>query len=115
MVLSEPVEKRGSEVTDSSVMTSAEEAAISMRRLQGIAPRAALSSYKEATMGKPGEKRERRSAILEPDAAGIDIGAEAIYIAVPPDHDEHATRRFSSFTCDLYAWPSGWSVVASGR
>jgi|SRR3984893_6064176 len=74
-----------------------------MRRLQGIAPRAALSSYKEATMGKRGEKRERRSAILEPDAAGIDIGAEEIYVAVPPDRDEQATRRFSSFTCDLYA------------
>src|SRR3982074_3789445 len=74
-----------------------------MRRLQGIAPRAALSGYKEATMGKRGEKRERRSAILEPDAAGIDIGAEEIYVAVPPDRDEQATRRFSSFTCDLYA------------
>jgi transposase len=54
-------------------------------------------------MGKRGEKRERRSAILEPDAAGIDIGAEEIYVAVPPDRDEEATRRFSSFTCDLYA------------
>ena len=54
-------------------------------------------------MGKRGEKRERRSAILEPDAAGIDIGAEEIYVAVPLDRDEQATRRFSSFTCDLYA------------
>jgi transposase len=54
-------------------------------------------------MGKRGEKRERRAAILEPDAAGIDIGAEEIYVAVPPDRDEQATRRFSSFTCDLYA------------
>jgi transposase len=54
-------------------------------------------------MGKRGEKRERRSAILEPDAAGIDIGVEEIYVAVPPDRDEQATRRFSSFTCDLYA------------
>jgi transposase len=74
-----------------------------MRRLQGIAPRAALSGYKEASMGKRGEKRECRSAILEPDAAEIDIGAEEIYVAVPPDRDEQATRRFSSFTCDLYA------------
>jgi transposase len=74
-----------------------------MRRLEGNAPRAALSGYKEAIMGKRGEKRERRSAILEPDAAGIDIGAEEIYVAVPPDRDEQATRRFSSFTCDLYA------------
>jgi len=40
---------------------------------------------------------------LEPDAAGIDIGAEEIYVAVPPDRDEQSTRRFSSFTCDLHA------------
>jgi hypothetical protein len=42
-------------------------------------------------MGKRGEKRERRSAILEPDAAGIGIGAEEIYVAVPPDRDEQAS------------------------
>jgi hypothetical protein len=54
-------------------------------------------------MAKRGEKRERRSIVLEPDAAGIDIGAEEIYVAVPPDRDEESTRRFSSFTCDLHA------------
>lgn len=26
--------------------------------------------------------------VLEPDAAGIDIGADEIYVAVPPDRDE---------------------------
>jgi hypothetical protein len=56
-----------------------------MRRLQGIAPRAALSGYKEAAMGKRGEKRERRSAILEPNDAGIDIGAEEIYVSTKAD------------------------------
>jgi len=54
-------------------------------------------------MAKRGEKRERRSVVLEPDAAGIDIGAEEIFVAVPPDRDEESTRRFSSFTCDLHA------------
>ena len=54
-------------------------------------------------MAKRGEKRERRSVVLEPDAAGIDIGAEEIYVAVPPDRDEESTRRFSSFTGDLHA------------
>lgn len=53
-------------------------------------------------MAKRKEKRERRSVVLEPDAAGIDIGAE-IYVAVPPDRDVESTRRFSSFTCDLHA------------
>jgi len=54
-------------------------------------------------MAKRREKRERRSMVLEPDAAGIDIGAEEIFVAVPPDRDEESTRRFSSFTCDLHA------------
>ena len=54
-------------------------------------------------MAKRGEKRERRSLVLEADAAGIDIGAEEIYVAVPPDRDEESTRRFSSFTGDLHA------------
>ena len=54
-------------------------------------------------MAKRGEQRERRSVVLEPDAAGIDIGAEEIYVAVPPDRDDESTRRFSSFTCDLHA------------
>jgi hypothetical protein len=39
-------------------------------------------------MGKRGEKRERRSALLEPDAAGIDIGTEELYVAVPLDRDD---------------------------
>jgi hypothetical protein len=56
-----------------------------MRRLQGIVPRAALSCYKEATMVRRGEKGERRSAILEPDAAGIDIGTEEIYVSTKAD------------------------------
>jgi transposase len=38
---------------------------------------------------------------LEPDAAGVDIGAEEIYVAVPPDRDENPVRSFSSFTGDL--------------
>ena len=54
-------------------------------------------------MAKRKEKQERRSVVLEPDAAGIDIGAEEIYVAVPPDRDEESPRRFSSFTGDLHA------------
>ena len=54
-------------------------------------------------MAKRREKRECRSVVLEPDAGGIDIGAEEIYVAVPPDRDEESTRRFSRFTSDLHA------------
>jgi hypothetical protein len=34
-------------------------------------------------MAERREKRECKAIVLEPDAAGIDIGAEEIYVAVP--------------------------------
>jgi hypothetical protein len=39
--------------------------------------------------------------VLNPDAAGIDIGATEIYVAVPPDRDAESIRRFATFTQDL--------------
>jgi len=39
--------------------------------------------------------------LLEPNAAGIDIGAREMYVAVPPDRDEHPVRVFDTFTADL--------------
>src|ERR1700680_3946054 len=39
--------------------------------------------------------------ILEANAAGIDIGAREIFVAVPPDRDEHPVRVFETFTEDL--------------
>lgn len=53
-------------------------------------------------MTKKKEKRECRAVVQQLDAAGIDIGAEEIYVAVPPDRDEESIRRFSSFTSDLH-------------
>ena len=35
------------------------------------------------------------------NAAGIDIGAEEVYVAVPPDRDEESVRTFPTFTADL--------------
>jgi len=54
-------------------------------------------------MARRRERREGLSAVLEPDAAGADIGAEEIYVAVPPDRDEECVRRFATFTGDLHA------------
>jgi Transposase len=64
----------------------------------GFAPQAALCS----TGGHDG-KQKRTVVVLEPDAAGIDIGAEEIYVAVPADRDVESTRKFSTFTRDLNA------------
>src|SRR5215831_3612178 len=41
--------------------------------------------------------------ILNLNAAGIDIGATEIYVAVPLDRDPDPVRKFGSFTADLNA------------
>jgi len=58
-------------------------------------------------------KRHKRSAgkggavpsleCIEPNAAGIDVGATEIYVAVPPDRDPNPVRSFQTFTGDLEA------------
>ena len=39
----------------------------------------------------------------EPDAAGIDVGANEIWVAVAPDRSEKPIRRFGAFTQELKA------------
>jgi len=41
--------------------------------------------------------------VVHPNAAGIDIGNAAHYVAVPPDRDPEPVRRFECFTQDLQA------------
>ena len=41
--------------------------------------------------------------IMRPHAAGMDIGAEEIFVAVPDDHDPEPVRHFSTFTSGLHA------------
>ena len=40
--------------------------------------------------------------MINANAAGIDIGANQHYVAVPPDRDQHPVRRFGAFTEDLH-------------
>jgi transposase len=51
---------------------------------------------KQTTGGKPGT-----GPVFEPNAAGIDIGAREIFVAVPGDRDTSPVRRFGTFTEDL--------------
>ena len=59
--------------------------------------------------GSPSRKARSsraRSAQLEQlnlNAAGIDVGADAHWVAVPPDRDERPVQCFGAFTADLYA------------
>jgi transposase len=54
-------------------------------------------------------KRRRRNKgmcledrpVLEPNAAGIDVGAREMFVAVPPGRDENPVRVFATFTEDL--------------
>jgi transposase len=39
----------------------------------------------------------------EPDSAGIDLGANEIWVAVPADRDQKPVRQFGAFTRDLLA------------
>jgi Transposase len=41
--------------------------------------------------------------VMRPDAAGIDIGATEIFVAVPADRAAENVRAFRTFTQDLYA------------
>jgi transposase len=52
-------------------------------------------------------KRRKKSLeslrVLQPDAAGADIGAQEIFVAVPEDRDDDPVRSFPTFTRDLHA------------
>ena len=55
---------------------------------------------------RKGRSSRARSAQLEQlnlHAAGIDVGADAHWVAVPKDRDEQPVQQFGTFTADLYA------------
>ena len=59
--------------------------------------------------GKTTPKRRRRNKgmcledrpILEPNAAGIDVGAREMFVAVPPGRDKNPVQVFRTFTEEL--------------
>lgn len=48
------------------------------------------------------QSKQNQLPLLQPNAAGIDIGAEEIFVAVPADRDPEPIRRFRTFTPDLH-------------
>ena len=62
---------------------------------QSIKPTSARS--KRAGRGKQMDR-----PLFEPNAAGIDIGAREIFVAVPPDKDSDPVRKCETFTADLH-------------
>ena len=57
---------------------------------------------------KRGQKKRRRGMcledrpVLENNAAGVDVGAREMFVAVPPDRDAHPVQVFGTFTEDLH-------------
>jgi len=49
------------------------------------------------------DKTQEIFQMINPNAAGIDVGSEEHWVAVPEDRDEQPVRKFGCFTSDLYA------------
>ena len=54
-------------------------------------------------MAKKSKRRCDSLPVLHPDAAGVDVGASELYVAVSADRDTQPVRRFPTFTRDLHA------------
>jgi transposase len=54
-------------------------------------------------MAKQSHRRCDQLPVLHPDAAGIDVGASELFVAVGADRDPQPVRRFPTFTQDLRA------------
>ena len=69
-----------------------------------------MPTDKKGTRGRKERKelaRQLRSEdpgleVVHPDAAGIDVGNSAHYVAVRPGRDKEPVQRFECFTADLY-------------
>jgi transposase len=60
------------------------------------------SIKKPSTKTKKGRAKKNELSMVNPNAAGIDIGSDAHWIAVPEDRDERPVRKFECFTADLH-------------
>ena len=47
-------------------------------------------------------KSTRNMTVVYPNAAGVDIGSESHFVAVPGDADDRPVREFRAFTADLH-------------
>ena len=51
---------------------------------------------------QPNRSGQPDRPVFEPNAAGIDIGAREIFVAVPPERDSDPVRKCETFTGDLH-------------
>ena len=65
-------------------------------------------------MAKKSKRRFDTLPVLHPDAAGIDVGASELYVAVSADRDPHPVRSFPTFTRDAIVLEGYESMVGNG-
>ena len=61
------------------------------------------SSAQSNSKPKNKGKKAKSFSIINPNAAGIDIGADSHWVSVPSEQDSQPVRRFGCFTSNLYA------------
>src|SRR4029077_1330988 len=86
-------------------------AAIPIRRLPKRRRLGPPRDRGEKSMNRKSSKKQKRAGPggavpslhgIESNAAGIDVGATEIFVAVPQDRDASAVRSFETFTQDLH-------------
>ena len=77
-------------------------AAISIGSLLSFAPWASDQQKWKDGMATKRRKRTEDLPVLHPDAAGIDVGASELFVAVPADRDPEPVRSYATFTKDLH-------------
>ena len=65
-------------------------------------PSTADSGPKAAKSKRASQRKQAELPVFQLNAAGIDIGAREIYVAVPADRDDHPIRKGETFTGDLH-------------
>jgi transposase len=52
-------------------------------------------------MSKPDHDQSQPMQVIHPDAAGIDVAAEVLYVATNPERSDRPIRRFGAMTADI--------------
>jgi transposase len=101
-----PVDKRGSEVRVqvSGDVHFGDDPVQEFARLVTSGPRVPAEGAWSTTQERNRQGRELAGCCqcFHPDAAGIDVGAEELFVAVPPDRAAEPVRSFETFTRDLH-------------
>ena len=64
-------------------------------------PKAKQLKTKQTELPEGKKVKRQRRRIKNPHAAGIDIGSQFHYVAVPPNRDQQTVRKFSAYTDGL--------------